>query len=124
MVGCYMDGLTWPEAERALREYPVVVLPIGARTKEHGLHQQLNNDWLMAEYLARRVAERSRVLILPTLQYGYYPAFLEYPGSVSVSLETMRETVVEICQSHARPGGVPAPGVCARPCSCAGQNPG
>jgi creatinine amidohydrolase len=58
----------------------------------------------MAEYLARRVAERSRVLILPTLQYGYYPAFLEYPGSVSVSLETMRDTVVEICHSHARHG--------------------
>jgi len=81
MLGCCIDALTWPEAERALREYPVVVLPIGARTKEHGLHLQLNNDWLMAEYLTRRVAERSRVLILPTLQYGFYPAFLEYPGS-------------------------------------------
>ncbi len=104
MLGCYIEALRWPEAERALRDYPVVVLPIGARTKEHGLHLQLNNDWLMAEYLTRRVAERSRVLVLPTLQYGYYPAFLEYPGSVSLSLETMRDTVVEICQSHARHG--------------------
>jgi len=104
MLGCYLDELTWPEAEQALREYPVVVLPIGARTKEHGRHLPLNNDWRMAEYLARRVAERSRVLVLPTLQYGYYPAFLEYPGSVSLSLETMRDTVVQICQSHARHG--------------------
>jgi creatinine amidohydrolase len=104
MIGCYLDELTWPEAERALREHPVVMLPIGARTKEHGLHLPLNNDWRMAEYLARRVAERSPVLVLPTLQYGYYPAFLEYPGSVSLSLETMRDTVVQICQSHARHG--------------------
>jgi len=104
MLGCYLDELTWPEAEQALRAYPVVVLPIGARTKEHGLHLPLNNDWRMAEYLAGRVAERARVLILPTLQYGYYPAFLEYPGSVSLSLETMRDTVVQICQSHARHG--------------------
>ncbi len=81
-----------------------MVLPIGARTKEHGRHLPLNNDWRMAEYLAGRVAERSRVLVLPTLQYGYYPAFLEYPGSVSLSLETMRDTVVEICRSHARHG--------------------
>ncbi len=44
------------------------------------------------------------MLVLPTLQYGYYPAFLEYPGSVSLSLETMRDTVVEICRSHARHG--------------------
>lgn len=104
MLGQYLEALTWPEAEQALREFPVVVLPVGARTKEHGLHLQLNNDWLLAEYLARRVAERSRVLVLPTLQYGYYPAFLEYPGSVSLSLETMRDTVVEICHSHARHG--------------------
>lgn len=104
MLGSYIDTMTWPEAEQALREHPVVVLPIGARTKEHGLHLQLNNDWLLAEYLARRVAERSRVLVLPTLQYGYYPAFLEYPGSVSLSLETMCDTVVQICQSHARHG--------------------
>jgi len=104
MIGCYLAELTWPEAERALRELPVVVLPIGARTKEHGLHLPLDNDWRMAEYLARRVADRTRVLVLPTLQYGYYPAFLEYPGSVSLSLETMRDTVVQICQSHARHG--------------------
>lgn len=104
MLGSYIDTMTWPEAEEALREHAVVVLPIGARTKEHGLHLQLNNDWLLAEYLARRVAERSRVLVLPTLQYGYYPAFLEYPGSVSLSLETMCDTVVQICQSHARHG--------------------
>ncbi len=104
MHGCYLETLSWPEAEHALRDYPTVVLPIGARTKEHGLHLQLNNDWLMAEYLARRVAERCRVVVLPTLQYGYYPAFLEYPGSVSLSLETMRDTVVEICRSHARHG--------------------
>ncbi len=104
MLGRYLEQLTWAEAEPALREYPVAVLPVGARTKEHGLHLQLNNDWLLAEYLARRVAERSRVLVLPTLQYGYYPAFLEYPGSVSLSLETMRDTVVEICRSHARHG--------------------
>jgi creatinine amidohydrolase len=104
MLGCYLETLTWSEAERALREYPVVVLPIGARTKEHGLHLPLNNDWRMAEYLAGRVVERCRALVLPTLQYGYYPAFLEYPGSVSLSLETMRDTVVEICESLARHG--------------------
>lgn len=104
MLGCYIDGLSWAEAEQAILDYPILVLPIGARTKEHGLHLPLDNDWRMAEYLARRVAQRSRVLVLPTLQYGYYPAFLEYPGSVSLSLETMRDVVVEICRSHARHG--------------------
>jgi creatinine amidohydrolase len=42
--------------------------------------------------------------VLPTLRYGFYPAFLEYPGSVSVSLETQARTVVEIVRSVARHG--------------------
>jgi creatinine amidohydrolase len=102
--GRYLETLTWPEAEQALESFPTVLLPLGARTKEHGPHLPLNNDWLIAEYLASRVAERSEVLILPTLQYGYYPAFVEYPGSVSVRWEACRDTVVDICLSLARHG--------------------
>jgi creatinine amidohydrolase len=64
----------------------------------------LNNDWLIAEYLARRVAEQCPVLVLPTLQYGFYPAFLEYPGSISVRWEACRDTIVDICRSLANQG--------------------
>jgi creatinine amidohydrolase/Fe(II)-dependent formamide hydrolase-like protein len=42
----------------------------------------------MAEYLAERVAAEVPVVVMPTIQYGYYPSFLEYPGSVSLGLET------------------------------------
>jgi creatinine amidohydrolase len=95
----YLEDLTWPEAERALLELPTVVLPLGARAKEHGRHLPLNNDWLIAEYLARRVAAECPVLILPTLQYGHYPAFLEYPGSISLRADACRDTIIDICQS-------------------------
>ena len=32
----WIENLTWLEAEKALREYEVVMIPLGARTKEHG----------------------------------------------------------------------------------------
>ncbi len=104
MQSRWLEGLTWPEAELALHELPTVLLPLGARTKEHGHHLPLNNDWLIAEYLARRVAEQCPVLVLPTLQYGFYPAFLEYPGSISVRWEACRDTIVDICRSLANQG--------------------
>ena len=104
MQSVYLDTATWPEAEKALRELPSVLIPLGARTKEHGHHLPLNNDWLIAEYLARRVADACPVLVLPTVQYGYYPAFLEYPGSVSVRAEACRDTIIDICQSLAGQG--------------------
>jgi creatinine amidohydrolase len=79
----WLENLTWIEAEEAFNQYEVVVIPLGARTKEHGPHLHLNNDWIMAEYLTERVAAEVPVIIMPTLQYGYYPSFTEYPDSVT-----------------------------------------
>lgn len=95
----WLENLTWVEAEEVLRDYEVVMIPLGARTKEHGPHLPLNNDWVMAEYLAERVAAEVPVVVMPTVQYGYYPSFLEYPGSVSLKLETFKELVKDICIS-------------------------
>lgn len=104
MKGRLIETLTWLEAERALKKYPVAMIPLGARTKEHGPHLPLNNDWIMAESLARRVMARAPVLTLPTIAYSYFPAFVEYPGSVSVGLKASRDTVVDIARSLARHG--------------------
>jgi len=94
-----LEDLTWVEAENALKKYQVVMIPLGARTKEHGPHLPLNNDWIMAEYLAERVAKEVPVIVMPTIQYGYYPAFLEYPGSVSLKRDTFKEVLKDICIS-------------------------
>jgi len=101
-----LEELTWDEAERVLTPDAVVVIPLGAESKEHGRHLQLNNDFLMAEYLKRRVlAGGSReVIVAPTINYSYYPAFLDYPGSTSLSLETARAMITDIVKSLAHYG--------------------
>jgi len=104
MRGRYVEHMTWIEAESAIRELRCVLLPVGARTKEHGPHLPLSNDFTLAEYLTARVVERCPVLALPTLPYGFYPAFVEYPGSVSLGFETFRDTVVDICACFAAYG--------------------
>jgi len=102
--GVVLADLTWPEAEKALRPETVVVIPIGAEAKEHGPHLKLRNDYVMAEYFRRRVLERADVVVAPTINYSYYPAFVEYPGSTTLRLETARDMVVDICRSLARYG--------------------
>jgi creatinine amidohydrolase len=94
-----LENLTWLEAEKIFKQYDIVLIALGARTKEHGPHLQLNNDFILAEYLKNKVMQEIPVVVLPTLQYGYYPAFLEYPGSVSLSKETFKNQVGEICKS-------------------------
>ncbi len=94
-----LENLSWIQAEQALKDNEVVLIALGARTKEHGPHLPLKNDYVMAEYLKNRVANEVPVAILPTLQYGYYPSFLEYPGSVSLQAETFKNVIKDICRS-------------------------
>lgn len=102
--GILLEDLTWVEAEKVLTENTIVVIPIGAAAKEHGPHLKLKNDWLIAEFLKQRVLQQSDVVIAPTVNYHFYPAFVEYPGSTSLRLETARDLIVDICKSLARYG--------------------
>jgi creatinine amidohydrolase len=105
-VATLLETLTWDEAERVLTPDAVVAIPLGAGSKEHGRHLQLNNDFLMAEYFKQRVlaAAPRNVIVAPTINYGFYPAFLEYPGSTSLSLETARAMITDIVRSLAHYG--------------------
>ena len=102
--GVLLEDLTWIEAEKVLRPETVVVIPLGAASKEHGPHLKLKNDLILANDLKERVRRRADVVIAPTIPYSFYPAFVEYPGSTSLTLETARDTVVEICRGLSRFG--------------------
>lgn len=104
MKGVFLEHLTWKECEEALTRFDTLVIPVGARLKEHGLHLPLNNDWRMAEYLAAQVTAACPVLTVPTVPYGYYPAFVEYPGSVHLEADIFAGTIEGIVRSFARHG--------------------
>ena len=101
-----LETLSWDEAEHVLTPDTVVVIALGAESKEHGRHLQLNNDFLMAEYLKKRVldAATQNTVIAPTINYSFYPAFLEYPGSTSLSMDTARAMFTDIIHSLAHYG--------------------
>ena len=99
-----LEDITWPDAERLLTPDAVVLIPLGAASKEHGPHLKLGNDHKLAAYLTNRVSESNAIVVAPTLTYHYYPSFLEYPGSTSLTLATAREQTVEVVRSLARYG--------------------
>jgi creatinine amidohydrolase len=81
-----------------------VVIPLGAGSKEHGPHLKLNNDAVIADYLTRRVLDASDVVVAPALPYHFFPAFVEYPGSTSLTLETARAVTTDVALSLSRFG--------------------
>jgi creatinine amidohydrolase len=99
-----LEELTWKEAEQVLTPDAIVMIPIGAASKEHGPHLKLGNDAILAEYFTREVMKRTRVVVAPVVNYHYYPAFVEYAGATSLRLETARDLMVDICRGLAHFG--------------------
>jgi creatinine amidohydrolase len=103
-TGIVLGDLTWPQAERVLTSDAVIVIPLGAEAKEHGPHLRLDNDARLAAYFRGRVLAASRVVMAPTVNYHFYPAFVEYPGSTHLRFETARDLIVDIVRSLAAYG--------------------
>jgi len=99
-----LESLSWKEAAGVLTPQTIVMIPLGAASKEHGPHLKLGNDFFMAEYLAKEVTARTTVVTAPTVNYSFYPAFVEYPGATSLRLETARDLIVDICHGLAHFG--------------------
>jgi creatinine amidohydrolase len=102
--GRLLSGMTWLDAKTALTPEAVVVIPVGAESKEHGLHMPLGTDFLQAEYYKGRVLAAANVVIAPTVNYFYYPAFVEYPGTTNLSLPVARELLLDVVHGIAKFG--------------------
>jgi creatinine amidohydrolase len=99
MQEAWVANLTWREVEDRINAGAMGILPVAAACKEHGLHLPMNTDQIQAEWLARQLAQHENILIWPTVTYGYYPAFTDYPGSCTLQNETFIQLVGEILKS-------------------------
>jgi creatinine amidohydrolase len=93
-----LERMTWPQAKEAFDRDPcVVVIPIGS-TEQHGPHMPLGTDFIAADAIARRVGEKAGdVIVTPTITIGYAKYHTNFPGTLSVSEDTLTQALIEIC---------------------------
>lgn len=99
MTGIRLSEITFDAVRDAAAQCPVALLPIGGGTKEHGPHLPLGTDQMVVDALADRVVQAAPVLLLPTVAYAYYPAFVDWPGSVSIAAAHFSALVGDIVRS-------------------------
>lgn len=58
-----VKDMTWREVQERLREFPVVIVPIGS-TEQHGYHLPIGTDVYLAEALAEKTAEKRERLCI------------------------------------------------------------
>ncbi len=95
--GYFLERLTWPMAKEAFEKTSFVVVPLGSN-EQHGPHLATGTDWMVAKEMARRLGERANVIVTPTLPIGYAKYHTVFPGTLSVSQETLTHMLIEICQ--------------------------
>jgi len=93
-----MFKLTWPEVEEYLKENDVVLFPTGS-TEQHGLHIAEDNDAFTAFEVAKRVAEKTGVLVAPPMPFGNSVHHMKFPGSITLTFRTLVNAYKEVCKS-------------------------
>ncbi|HEV8079772.1 MAG TPA: creatininase family protein [Chitinophagaceae bacterium] len=95
----FLEDISWTTAKQVLTSDAVIVIPLGAGAKEHGPHLPLSSDFIQAEGYKNQLALKRKVIITPTINYGYYFGFLKYAGSTSLSFSTATDLVLQIVRS-------------------------
>jgi len=99
------EKLTWPEINDAVTAGKIPVVPIGA-VEQHGPHLPLDVDMLIVSRVALAAGERSpdKMLVLPTVSYGYTGHVMDFPGTINIHYAHFIEHVLDIAKSLAYHG--------------------
>ena len=95
--------MTAPEVRDLLTRTDMVILPVGAM-EQHGLHLPIGTDYLNGVERAKLIAQRVDALVVPVLTAGQSPYHMGFPGTITLSAETVQAVYVEAAQSLIRHG--------------------
>ena len=98
-----VEDMKSPEFKAAVDADPVVIVPVGA-LEEHGAHLPLGTDTLQPLAVIDAAAERAGALVMPMLGYGLCSSTRNFPGTVSLSFDTLRGFARDVVMELARNG--------------------
>ena len=99
----WLQELTWPEVAAYLESDDIAIFPVGS-TEQHGPAGPLGVDSYAAIALAEDAARATGVLVTPPLWFGDSPHHLDFPGTLSLSTETLVAVAKDVVRSLARHG--------------------
>jgi creatinine amidohydrolase len=99
----WFEELTMKEAERVAEEGKVIIIPCGS-VEEHGSHLPLCTDSLQAEHVALSVARKADCLVAPPLRYGVCNSTSNFPGTITITFDSLRGIMIDILEDFVRQG--------------------
>ena len=99
----YLPHMSWPEVQDLLTRTDMVIIPVAA-IEQHSLHLPIGTDFLNGVERAKLVAQQTDVLVAPILMPGNSPYHMGFPGTISLSAETIQKVYFEASQSLMKHG--------------------
>jgi creatinine amidohydrolase len=107
MTARYWKDLTTEDFAALEAARTVVVLPLAA-TEQHGPHLPLSTDAAIGAGILQRAVELAPIevplLVMPAHPVGLSPEHRDFPGTLTLSPETLLRLVIETAEGAARAG--------------------
>lgn len=97
-----ISEMNWMQVRDHAVGNDIAVLPIGS-TEQHA-YLSLSVDSILAERVAVEAAQPLQVPVFPVINYGLTPSFVEYPGTVTLSVATLCALVCDVLDGIVRSG--------------------
>src|SRR5262249_34454477 len=94
--------MNWMQVEAYLQRDDRAILPLGS-TEQHS-HLRLTVDCILPERVAAEAAEPLGIPVFPVLSYGVTPYFRQFPGTISLRVETHLNVVRDVLDSMMHSG--------------------
>lgn len=97
--------MTWEEVNAAVRARRMVLIPVAA-IEQHGRHLPVDMDNLAVTTMCEAAAERRPDLLvaMPAIHYGFNEHNMDFPGTITVQMETFMNYCADVADSLARQG--------------------
>ena len=99
----YLPDMTWPEVEDLLTRTDMVIIPVGA-LEQHGPQGPIGTDFYNGVAQAELIAQKTDALVAPILMPGNSPYHMGFPGTITLSSETLERVYFEAAQSLIKHG--------------------
>jgi creatinine amidohydrolase len=99
----YLPHMSWPEVRDLLTRSDIVLIPVPS-IEQHGPQTPMGTDYYAGVEEAKLIAQRTDVLVAPVLLAGQSPYHMEFPGTITLSSQTIQQVYFEAAQSLIRHG--------------------
>lgn len=98
-----LQEMKWEEVQQELKETNIALIPVGA-TEQHGYHMPMGSDTYCPYEVAKKTAEKEKAIVVPAIPFGISQCHMAFPGTITLTCDTLFRVVTDICESLAKHG--------------------